>query len=299
MRLPITPQISTKDGISNKNARLTNCLKESKKGGDKAVVRPGLVLDAQASGVGNGLVVFNNELVSVYGATLGFGVDESDPLNLMFLKLNGTITDEFGHTTAAAATGSFSSAQMVCGSESYIITSASDHIIVTPKTPNVLAVGATDFTVEGWIYYVSGSATLFRYTDGGDYLLEIIITPIPLNPEQINLSYTDDTNDIGVSSSQSIVGVWTHLAAVSEYSGDLTFYVNGTSVGAVPAAAIDLFDAPTIQVGGGNAYFSNVRFYNGMAYTGNFSPSCYVAVNSIPALATITGDRYDFAQSPL
>ncbi len=71
MRLPVVPQISTKDGVSNKNARLTNCLKESKKGGDKAVVRPGLVFDAQASGIGNGLVVFNNELVSVYGATLG------------------------------------------------------------------------------------------------------------------------------------------------------------------------------------------------------------------------------------
>lgn len=75
MRLPIVPQISTKDGVSNKNARLTNCLKESKKSGDKAVVRPGLVLDAQASGVGHGLVVFNNELVSVYGATLGLNTE--------------------------------------------------------------------------------------------------------------------------------------------------------------------------------------------------------------------------------
>lgn len=77
MRLPVVPQISTKDGVSNKNARLTNCLKEVKKAGEKAVVRPGLVLDAQASGVGNGLVVFNNELVSVYGATLGIGVTET------------------------------------------------------------------------------------------------------------------------------------------------------------------------------------------------------------------------------
>ena len=74
MRIPVVPQISTKDGVSAKNARLTNCLKESKSGGDKAVIRPGLVLDAVASGVGNGLVVFDNQLVSVYGATLGFGV---------------------------------------------------------------------------------------------------------------------------------------------------------------------------------------------------------------------------------
>lgn len=71
MRLPVVPQISTKDGISNKNARLTNALKETNKQGDKAVIRPGLTLDAVASGVGNGLVVFNDALVSVYGATVG------------------------------------------------------------------------------------------------------------------------------------------------------------------------------------------------------------------------------------
>ena len=89
MRLPITPQISTKDGVSAKNARLTNCLKESKKAGDKAVVRPGLVLDAVASGVGNGLVVFNNELVSVYGTTLGFGVTPPAELDSTFYNIAG------------------------------------------------------------------------------------------------------------------------------------------------------------------------------------------------------------------
>lgn len=89
MRLPITPQISTKDGLSNKNARLTNCLKEVKKSGEKAVVRPGLVLDAQASGVGNGLVVFNNELVSVYGATLGFGVIPASVIQSAFYNIAG------------------------------------------------------------------------------------------------------------------------------------------------------------------------------------------------------------------
>lgn len=76
MRIPVVASVSTKDGTSNKNARLTNCLKESKKSGDMAVIRPGLVLDAVASGVGNGLVSFNGELVSVYGATLGIGVTE-------------------------------------------------------------------------------------------------------------------------------------------------------------------------------------------------------------------------------
>lgn len=72
MRLPVTVSLSTKDGTSNKNARLTNCLKETTKRGDKAVVRPGLVLEAEGSGVGGGLVAFGDELVSVYGTTLGF-----------------------------------------------------------------------------------------------------------------------------------------------------------------------------------------------------------------------------------
>lgn len=295
MRLPITPQISTKDGLSNKNARLTNCLKEVKKAGEKAVVRPGLVLDAQASGVGNGLVVFNNELVSVYGATLGFGVVEGiDALDVMFLPLNGTIVDSAGHATAIAASGNFSSAQVACGSQSYLITNGADHITVTPKIPNEFAVGTTAFTVEGWIYFVSGVATLFRYTDGGDNLLEITV-----QTGQVEVSFTDIDNDIGVSSSTPIVGTWAHLAAVSESAGDLVFYINGTSVGSVPSAGIDLFDAPTIQVGGGNAYFNSVRFYNGEAYTGDFIPSCYLGSNTIPPIATITGDYYDFAQSPI
>ena len=76
MRLNLASDIDSRDGASAKDESLTNCLKEVKKSGEKAVVRPGLSLDAQASGVGNGLVVFNNELVSVYGATLGFGVEE-------------------------------------------------------------------------------------------------------------------------------------------------------------------------------------------------------------------------------
>ena len=77
MRLPLTPPLDTKDGVSAKNARLTNCLKESKKTGDKAVVRPGLVDAATSTGNGYGLVRFNDELVSVYGATLGVGLVQS------------------------------------------------------------------------------------------------------------------------------------------------------------------------------------------------------------------------------
>lgn len=70
MRLPVVPPISTKDGLSNKNARLTNCLKEVKKGGEKAVVRPGLSLNDTYTGIGNGLIPFDGRLLVVYDDTV-------------------------------------------------------------------------------------------------------------------------------------------------------------------------------------------------------------------------------------
>jgi len=79
MRLPITPQISTKDGTSNKNARLTNTLKESSKSGDKAVIRPGLSLNDTYSGLGNGLIPFDGRLLVIYDDTVTDVEEETFP----------------------------------------------------------------------------------------------------------------------------------------------------------------------------------------------------------------------------
>ncbi len=70
MRLPVTPQISTKDGVSAKNARLTNCLKEVKKSGEKAVIRPGLLLSDTYTGLGSGLIPFDGRLLLAYADTI-------------------------------------------------------------------------------------------------------------------------------------------------------------------------------------------------------------------------------------
>lgn len=70
MRLPVTPQISTKDGVSAKNARLTNVLKEVRKTGELAVVRPGLSLSTTYAGLGNGLIVFDGRLLVMVDDTI-------------------------------------------------------------------------------------------------------------------------------------------------------------------------------------------------------------------------------------
>lgn len=71
MRLPLSGNISSRDGSANKNARMTNVLSETKKDRTLAVVRPGLNEYATVTGNGNGLVCFGGTLVSVFGANIG------------------------------------------------------------------------------------------------------------------------------------------------------------------------------------------------------------------------------------
>ncbi len=98
MRLPITPQLSTKDGVSAKNARLTNCLKESKKGGDKAVIRPGLVLSDTYSGIGNGLIPFDGRLLVIYDDTVYDIEEDSFPWPLDSAPWDAATTYGYGET---------------------------------------------------------------------------------------------------------------------------------------------------------------------------------------------------------
>ena len=78
MRLPVVSSISTKNGTSNKNSRLTNCLRETKKDREFAVVRPGLDLISSSSGAAGGLVAFNNTLVALYGTAIYAGGGSGD-----------------------------------------------------------------------------------------------------------------------------------------------------------------------------------------------------------------------------
>lgn len=71
MRLPIADDLDSRNGVANKDARLTNMLKEADEGRELAVIRPGLVSQVVSSGAGGGLVQFNGDLLTVFGTTLG------------------------------------------------------------------------------------------------------------------------------------------------------------------------------------------------------------------------------------
>lgn len=73
MRLPLAFEIDSRDGTSNRDERMTNCLSEDDEGVTLAVVRPGLATIATATGAGGGAVNFNDVLITVFGTTLGSG----------------------------------------------------------------------------------------------------------------------------------------------------------------------------------------------------------------------------------
>ncbi len=77
MRLPLVSDIDSRDGTSNKDERLTNVLSEIDEGVTYATVRPALESVSSNSGNGNGLVNFEGVLISVFGATAGFGATPS------------------------------------------------------------------------------------------------------------------------------------------------------------------------------------------------------------------------------
>ena len=71
MRVPLIAELATRDGSASKDSQFTNVLKENVGGTPIAVIRPGLKSVYYSNqGNGRGLVSFNDELLSIFGANL-------------------------------------------------------------------------------------------------------------------------------------------------------------------------------------------------------------------------------------
>lgn len=373
MRLPVVPPLSTKDGTSNKNARLTNCLKESKKTGDKAVIRPGLVLDAQASGVGNGLVAFNGELVSVYGATLGLNTTTFDPdfdvsvsdleshsfmwhLGELFCVADLTIYKSTDYGETFTSVSGFPGNQYAAGGLALLSMNSILYAFGLTTTyqstdggVNWTVVSGTAYTnsscvLDGYLYF-GGPSGIYRTNDFITSTLRGTFTisyDNPLDPVSVNnegvilgtangiLFYVffqiyEDVNedeitrmwiytsiDAGVtwveklvtsSPSYSVSG----RASGGEYLGKFCFTSDTGAglVGTTDGVSLAVVDA-TIGAGARNNITVSDSVFTAAKHDIQFFVDPVTLyhrgatdTDTIPALATVTGTSFDFAQSPL
>ena len=236
MRLPVVHQISTKDGTTNKNARLFNALKESNKTGDFAVIRPGLMLDAVASGVGNGLVAFNDELVSVYGATIGF-IDGAVELS------DWVFTDPFISTFTVHDVANFNNKYLVTGTSAsegtdYIFSSVDglswanvyDLAIVVGGAPlnnTILTFAASDSLIVG-LYY-SGPVD-------GPYEIHSVVS---------SDGVTWATHSVSTNTYAGLGILWDGTYFIANGENELiksTDGINWTTAGSLPAGNLIGFD---------------------------------------------------------
>jgi len=302
MRLPVTPQLSTKDGISNKNARLTNTLKESGSTGDFGVVRPGLVEAAASAGNGNGLVCFNGELVSIFGAELGAGIEEGTGYDgIFYVSFDNTIEDSIGDVVLQGnGSQGFVTNPAQCGTYSYRF--ETNGSFLAANSPAGLLVGASDFTVEAWVYIpVDGVDSLFVF-EINDQIDNIFTFSVQGFAPQ--LYWSNSTDLVSIVGSDISAEEWHHIAIVR--SGDAAIlYIDGTvdqsdDVSTFEVTVADPEDFDFI-VGNGDAYISQLGFADYARYTEDFTPACFTSGGgkTIPSVAPVTNTKYDFVQSTL
>jgi len=149
-------------------------------------------------------------------------------------------------------------------------------------TSAAFATGTGSFTVEAWVYVISGTIdgylsswtnntgngfSIGGYTSGGNYLINFSIG-------------TGASADVALSSAITL-NTWHHVAGVRDGS-TMTLYIDGVAVSttstsrSIDRTVCSIGSIYGADVGGGyylNGYVSNIRFVSSAVYTGNFTPS--------------------------
>jgi hypothetical protein len=149
-------------------------------------------------------------------------------------------------------------------------------------TSAAFATGTGSFTVEAWVYVISGTINGFLsswtnntgngfsiggYTSGSDYLINFSIG-------------TGASANVALSSAITL-NTWHHVAGVRDGS-TMTLYIDGVAVSttstsrSIDRTVCSIGSIYGADVGGGyylNGYVSNVRFVSSAVYTSNFTPS--------------------------
>lgn len=206
------------------------------------------------------------------------GVPSGTPASLLlkFDDANGSTSfvdsSPNGLTVTAYGGAEIGTAQNKWGGASmYVADSANDGVTFhADATDQFQFVG--DYTVEFWLYRVSGAddTSLYLTYDGSNY------HAINIDGSNFNLYFNSASPDAVIAHSIGL-DAWAHVAVVR--SGDqVTLYVDGVSIGSATSSVTHGYATPTLaRTGGGNIgsemYIDDLRVVRGLAvYTGPFVP---------------------------
>jgi hypothetical protein len=162
-----------------------------------------------------------------------------------------------------------STAQFKYGNSSIAFDGTGDAVIA--RTTPLLAFGTNDFTVEAWVYIVSGTSfgcVVGGPSGGSTWYLEY--------SSNRGFYFYDNANALN-GNSAIVTGAWKHLA-VSRSGSALRMFVDGnvtathTSTSTMPqiALAIGAYNDNTYNI---NGYIDELRISRFARYTANFTPS--------------------------
>lgn len=208
--------------------------------------------------------VANTQLLTCQSYTL---LDRSVNNHTITKSGDTTVTAVHPFATPTTATYNTSYSVEIKGSGNYVS---------VPGGNSGFAFGTGDLTIEGWVYWKSGTA--FTLFDNRSTTTSVNIA-ILLNGTSIGV-YIGGSSFV-ITGSTFTTGQWYHIALV-RISGAMKLYVNGTQSGSTYTSTQD-FTAVSAQacIGGGYpngtnsplvGYISNVRVVKGLGvYTGNFT----------------------------
>jgi len=170
MRLPCIHELDSRDGASNKDARLVNTLVGEKDNGEQvAELRPGLSTIVTSTGNAGGLVCFNNDLISIFGANVvaGFSLTACTipPASLWHdaAASNTTICAISSGTSAAVSSDASNWNAVSLPSAGYYTISYGSGLFVALS--NQMGVNAVSNDGSAWVEYIISESLDLAYRD--------------------------------------------------------------------------------------------------------------------------------------
>jgi hypothetical protein len=179
-----------------------------------------------------------------------------------------------GRTMTCHGNAQISTAQFKYGSAALAFDGTGDYI--TAASSSDFGYGTGAFTIEFWVRFASVGTAVFIDHRNNPAASE---TRLTLYYASGNLSYFFNGSVIATRAWSPSTGVWYHVAACRDGSGNLRLFTNGSTSGSVSHGAASHSTAG-ISIGGANdgsaslnGWIDDMRITKGVGlYTANFTP---------------------------